>query len=159
MAILSSSPSSAHSTHPTQHFYKRIGVARILSRGAHFSSKKVDDLFQSSPPKDGLKLVNKPPNLPVPAQQKCPKIDSCSASGVHFVSWGCTCKFSLYITPKFFFTAHCTPWLRLCTNVTHYPKPNSKPKRKSQPNEHFTYLRADPFCQHPCSPLRECLNQ
>ena len=46
-----------------------IGAARILSGGALFSLKKVDDL-------------NKPPNLTRPAK-KVLKINSCSA-------WGCT---------------------------------------------------------------------
>ena len=53
-----------------------IGVARILSGSARFSSKKVD-LFCSSPSR-GLKLLNQPlppPNLP----KNVLKIDSCSA--------------------------------------------------------------------------------
>ena len=45
-----------------------IGVARILSGGALFSSNKLTTFFQSSPSKDRLNLLNKPPNIPRPAK-------------------------------------------------------------------------------------------
>jgi len=49
--------------------------------GVHFFRQKVDDLFLSSPSKDCLKLLN------ITHPEKCPR-NSCSALGVHFVSWG-----------------------------------------------------------------------
>ena len=63
-----------------------IGVARILS-------------FLVVALKDRLNI---PPNLTRPAKTVL-KIDSCSGWGVHFVSWGCTYTFSLWLRLKNFF--------------------------------------------------------
>ena len=59
-----------------------IGLARILSGGALFLTKNVDDLFMVVALKERL---NTPVNLTRPAKTVL-KIDSCSGWGVHFVS-------------------------------------------------------------------------
>ena len=45
-----------------------IDVAMILPGVHFFPDKKLPTFFQSSPSKDGLKLLNKPPNLTRPAK-------------------------------------------------------------------------------------------
>ena len=95
-----------------------IGVARILSGGALFLTKKAYDLFLVVALKERL---NTPPNLTRPAKN-CPKNYSCS--GALHVLRGCTYTFSLYITPEKNVSSppwgcrctHCTPWLRLCAS-------------------------------------------
>ena len=61
-----------------------IGVARILSGGALFVAKKVDDLFLVVALKHCLNI---PPNLTRPAKTVL-KNDSCSDWEMHFVSQG-----------------------------------------------------------------------
>ena len=65
--------------------HRTIGVARILSGGALFLTKKVDDPFFSHRPQ---KRINTPPNLTRPAKTVL-KIDSCSGWGFTSCPRGC----------------------------------------------------------------------
>ena len=76
-----------------------IGVARILYGGAIFPHKS---FFYSSLSKYGLQLIIQ---LQIFQSKKCPKNWLLLRLGVHLVCWGCTYKFSLWITPKNFFSA------------------------------------------------------
>jgi len=100
---------------------KTIGVARILSGGALFLTKKTDDIFLVVALKDRLNI---PPNLTHPAKNVL-KIDSCSGWGVHFVSCGAITHFPCKLRLKNFFNRPggagaptAPPWLRLCRRVT-----------------------------------------
>jgi len=70
-------------------WYESIGVARILSGGALFLAKKVDNLFSRRPQRPS-KYTSKSN----PPSKNCPKNWLLLWLGVHFVSWGCTYTFS-----------------------------------------------------------------
>jgi len=100
---------------------QHTGIARILSWGALFSSKKLTTFFQSSSSKDGLKILIEAPNLPRTAKIVL-KIDSYSAwrctwcAGGALTNFPCKLHLKFFICPGWCKCTHCTPWLCLCSN-------------------------------------------
>jgi len=95
-----------------------IGVARILSGGALFLTKKVDDLFFSRRPQRPSKYTSKSNQT----SKNCPKnwlllwlggaLRVLGGALTHFPCKLCLKNFSH--RPGGCRCTHCTPWLRLC---------------------------------------------